>query len=110
MSLQGYPVSQTHLNLEKTRTKVSIRLSANVRCFVFQNVLVIDIDKRSFVRSQGDEHTLLPKKLEKALKTSLNMCRIDSGTVTAKCFSGLSKQANTCPCLSVCLSMCLFYF
>ncbi|XP_052799651.1 DENN domain-containing protein 2B-like isoform X2 [Mya arenaria] len=43
-----------------------------------ENVLVIDIDKRTFVRCQGDEGTLLPKKIEKALKTSLNMCRIDA--------------------------------
>ncbi|XP_060565637.1 uncharacterized protein LOC132724716 isoform X2 [Ruditapes philippinarum] len=43
-----------------------------------ENVLIVDIDKRSFIRSQGDEGTLLPKKIEKALKTSLNMCRIDS--------------------------------
>ena len=46
---------------------------------IFQNVLIVDLDKKSFVRSQGDEGTLLPRKIEKALKTVLNMCRIDTG-------------------------------
>ena len=46
---------------------------------IFQNVLIVDLDKKSFVRSQGDEGTLLPRKIEKALKTVLNMCRIDPG-------------------------------
>ena len=48
----------------------------------FQNVLIVDLDKKTFVRSQGDEGTLLPKKIEKALKTVLNMCRIDTGKLT----------------------------
>lgn len=43
-----------------------------------ENVLIVDLDKKSFIRSQGDEGTLLPKKIEKALKTVLNMCRIDT--------------------------------
>ena len=53
--------------------------SHSVSLVFFQNVLIIDIDKKQFVRCQGDENTLLPKKIEKALKTSLNMCKIDDG-------------------------------
>ncbi|XP_045177331.2 uncharacterized protein LOC123537576 isoform X4 [Mercenaria mercenaria] len=53
-----------------------------------ENVLIVDIDKRTFIRSQGDEGTLLPKKIEKALKTSLNMCRVD-------------QDARNCPDLMI---------
>ena len=50
--------------------------------YILQNVLIVDVDKKSFIRSQGDESTLLPGKMTKALKTSLNMCRVDSGKLT----------------------------
>ncbi|XP_052220267.1 DENN domain-containing protein 2A-like isoform X2 [Dreissena polymorpha] len=43
-----------------------------------ENVLIFDIDKKEFRQSLGDEGTLLPKKIEKALKSSLNMCRVDA--------------------------------
>ena len=39
----------------------------------------MDLDSKSVVRSVGDEMTLLPKKVQKALKTAINMCKIDSG-------------------------------
>ena len=39
----------------------------------------MDLDRKQVVRSMGDELTLLPKKVQKALKTAINMCRIDSG-------------------------------
>ena len=42
-------------------------------------VIIVDLDKKHVVRSMGDELTLLPKKVQKALKTAINMCRIDSG-------------------------------
>ncbi|KAJ8299543.1 hypothetical protein KUTeg_023603 [Tegillarca granosa] len=41
-------------------------------------VVIIDLDKKQLLRSQGDEGTLLPKKLQKAIKTVLNLCKIDS--------------------------------
>lgn len=31
------------------------------------------------LKSQGDEGTLLPKDIQKALKTALNMCKVDAG-------------------------------
>ncbi|KAL4225265.1 suppression of tumorigenicity 5 [Mactra antiquata] len=42
-----------------------------------EHVLIVDIDKRQFLKCQEDEGTLLPKKVEKALKSSLNMCKVD---------------------------------
>ena len=42
-------------------------------------VIIVDLDKKQVVRSVGDELTLIPRKVQKALKTAINMCRIDSG-------------------------------
>ena len=42
-------------------------------------MFIVDLDKKQVLRSMGDELTLLPKKIQKALKTAINMGRIDSG-------------------------------
>ncbi|KAL8614128.1 hypothetical protein ACOMHN_026345 [Nucella lapillus] len=43
-----------------------------------EDVIIVDLDKRQVLRSVGDEATILPKKVQKALKTAINMCKIDS--------------------------------
>ncbi len=52
-------------------------LNCELTCLL--QVVIVDLDKKQFVRTIGDEATLLPKKLQKALKTAINMCKIDSG-------------------------------
>ena len=49
-----------------------------------EDVLIIDLDKKSIVRSYGDESTILPKKLQRALKTAINMCKIDKEANSAQ--------------------------
>ncbi|XP_046546111.1 DENN domain-containing protein 2B-like isoform X2 [Haliotis rubra] len=51
---------------------------------LLEEVVIVDLDKKQFVRSIGDEATLLPKKLQKALKTAINMCKIDSESETSQ--------------------------
>ncbi|XP_046337065.1 uncharacterized protein LOC124118805 isoform X5 [Haliotis rufescens] len=51
---------------------------------LLEEVVIVDVDKKQFVRSVGDEATLLPKKLQKALKTAINMCKIDSESETSQ--------------------------
>ncbi|CAG5121199.1 unnamed protein product, partial [Candidula unifasciata] len=41
-------------------------------------VFIVDLDKKNIVKSQGDESTILPKRIQKALKTAVNMCKIDA--------------------------------
>ena len=41
----------------------------------------MNLDNKQVERSVGDELTILPKKLQKALKTAVNMSRIDSGQI-----------------------------
>ncbi|XP_070199365.1 DENN domain-containing protein 2A-like isoform X2 [Littorina saxatilis] len=43
-----------------------------------EDVIIVDLDKKQVLRSMGDELTILPKKVQKALKTAINMCKIDS--------------------------------
>ncbi|KAK6191595.1 hypothetical protein SNE40_003242 [Patella caerulea] len=40
-------------------------------------VVIVDLDKKNIIRSVGDESTILPKKIIKALKMAINMCKID---------------------------------
>ncbi|XP_064603741.1 DENN domain-containing protein 2A-like isoform X2 [Liolophura sinensis] len=40
--------------------------------------LIIDLDSKCLLKVFGDESTILPKKVHKALKTALNLCRIES--------------------------------
>ncbi|KAK3598780.1 hypothetical protein CHS0354_020893 [Potamilus streckersoni] len=43
-----------------------------------EELLVVDLDKKTLLRTQGDEGTLIPKKMQKALKSALNMYKIDA--------------------------------
>ncbi|XP_041367823.1 uncharacterized protein LOC121382310 isoform X2 [Gigantopelta aegis] len=43
-----------------------------------EEVLIIDLDKKEIVLSVGDESSIIPKKLQKALKTAINMCKLDA--------------------------------
>ncbi|KAL3842025.1 hypothetical protein ACJMK2_020094 [Sinanodonta woodiana] len=43
-----------------------------------EELLVVDLDKKALLRTQGDEGTLIPKKMQKALKSALNMYKIDA--------------------------------
>ena len=47
-----------------------------------EDVLIVNLDKKLVVRSYGDESTIIPKKLQRALKTAINMCKIDSEAST----------------------------
>ncbi|XP_076471126.1 uncharacterized protein LOC143301017 [Babylonia areolata] len=49
-----------------------------------EDVIIVDLDKKQVLRCVGDEATLLPKKVQKALKTALNMCKIDSDTMNSR--------------------------
>ena len=42
-------------------------------------IVIFDLNKKQVIKSQGDEGTLLPKDIQKALKTALNMCKVDAG-------------------------------
>jgi len=41
------------------------------------------------LKSTGDEGTLLPKNVQKALKTALNMCKFDAGKYSVLTLSPL---------------------
>uniref|UniRef100_K1QQT9 Suppression of tumorigenicity 5 n=1 Tax=Magallana gigas TaxID=29159 RepID=K1QQT9_MAGGI len=41
-------------------------------------IVIFDLNKKQMLKSQGDEGTLLPKDIQKALKTALNMCKVDA--------------------------------
>ncbi|XP_076450251.1 uncharacterized protein LOC143286535 isoform X2 [Babylonia areolata] len=43
-----------------------------------EDVIIVDLDDKRILRNMGDELSLLPKKVQKALKTAINMCKIDS--------------------------------
>ncbi|KAK3777120.1 hypothetical protein RRG08_055865 [Elysia crispata] len=43
-----------------------------------EQVFIVDLDKKSIVKCQGDESSILPRKVQRALKTAINMCKIDS--------------------------------
>ncbi|KAL8594866.1 hypothetical protein ACOMHN_016107 [Nucella lapillus] len=43
-----------------------------------EDVIIVDLDNKHVLRSMGDELSLLPRKVQKALKTAINMCKIDS--------------------------------
>jgi hypothetical protein len=44
------------------------------RFFVlFQQLLVVDVDKNRLVKSVGDESTILPRKVRKCLQTALSL-------------------------------------
>ncbi|XP_035829118.1 DENN domain-containing protein 2B isoform X2 [Aplysia californica] len=49
-----------------------------------EEVLIVDLDKKSIVRSYGDESTIIPRKLQRALKTAINMCKIDTDASNAQ--------------------------
>uniref|UniRef100_A0A2C9KTX5 UDENN domain-containing protein n=1 Tax=Biomphalaria glabrata TaxID=6526 RepID=A0A2C9KTX5_BIOGL len=49
-----------------------------------EKVFIVDLDKKDIVMSEGDESTLLPHKVQKALKTAINMCKIDSEAQNAQ--------------------------
>ncbi|GFS01665.1 DENN domain-containing protein 2A-like isoform X2 [Elysia marginata] len=49
-----------------------------------EQVFIVDLDKKSIVKSQGDESTILPRKVQRALKTAINMCKIDSEAQNAQ--------------------------
>ncbi|XP_059148527.1 DENN domain-containing protein 2A-like isoform X2 [Physella acuta] len=49
-----------------------------------EEVFIVDLDKKSIVKSQGDESTILPRKVQRALKTAINMCKIDSEAQNAQ--------------------------
>lgn len=42
-----------------------------------EEVVILDLDHRRFVSIIGDESSILPKKIQKALKTALDTCRND---------------------------------
>ncbi|XP_048727203.2 DENN domain-containing protein 2B-like isoform X3 [Ostrea edulis] len=41
-------------------------------------IVIFDLNKKQMMKSQGDEGTILPKDIQKALKTALNMCKVDA--------------------------------
>ncbi|XP_062582123.1 DENN domain-containing protein 2B-like isoform X2 [Saccostrea cucullata] len=41
-------------------------------------IVIFDLNKKQMLKSQGDEGTILPKDIHKALKTALNMCKVDA--------------------------------
>ncbi|KAL5006548.1 hypothetical protein ScPMuIL_015354 [Solemya velum] len=43
-----------------------------------EDVVIVDLDNKELLRSIGDEGTIIPKKYQKALKTALNMCKLDA--------------------------------
>ncbi|CAL1547490.1 unnamed protein product, partial [Lymnaea stagnalis] len=43
-----------------------------------QYILIVDLDKKSIVRCVGDEANLLPRKVQRALKSAINLCKIDN--------------------------------
>ena len=47
----------------------------------FLQIVIFDLNKKQMMKSQGDEGTILPKEIQKALKTALNMCKVDAGIV-----------------------------
>ncbi|XP_071120563.1 DENN domain-containing protein 2C-like isoform X3 [Mytilus edulis] len=47
-------------------------------------IFIFDLDKRQVIKSQGDEDTLLPKSVQKALKTVLNMCKVEGDLKNAQ--------------------------
>ncbi|GFO01090.1 DENN domain-containing protein 2a-like isoform x2 [Plakobranchus ocellatus] len=49
-----------------------------------EQVFIVDLDKKSIVKSQGDESTILPRKVQRALKTAINMCKIDTEAHSAQ--------------------------
>lgn len=51
---------------------------ARITAMELEDVFIVDLDRKQVLRSAGDEMTLLPKKVQKALKTALNMCKVDS--------------------------------
>lgn len=40
-------------------------------------VVILDLDRKHFVSNIGDESSILPKKIQKALKSALDICRND---------------------------------
>lgn len=54
--------------------------------------MIFDLNKKQMMKSQGDEGTILPKEIQKALKTALNMCKVDAGIVCVVFFyQGVNK-------------------
>ncbi|RUS72247.1 hypothetical protein EGW08_019988 [Elysia chlorotica] len=49
-----------------------------------EQVFIVDLDKKSIVQCQGDESNILPRKVQRALKTAINMCKIDSDAQNAQ--------------------------
>ncbi|XP_033753036.1 suppression of tumorigenicity 5 protein-like [Pecten maximus] len=48
------------------------------------DIVIFDLNKKQMIRSNGDEGTLIPKLIQKAMKTALNMCKNDSDASSAK--------------------------
>ena len=49
-------------------------------CFIvsfFRQVLIVDLDNNKLLECMGDESTIIPKKLQKALAMALHMCKED---------------------------------
>lgn len=42
-----------------------------------EEVVILDLDRKHFVSNIGDESSILPKKIQKALKSALDICRND---------------------------------
>ncbi|XP_061173444.1 DENN domain-containing protein 2B-like isoform X2 [Saccostrea echinata] len=41
-------------------------------------IVIFDLNKKQMLKCQGDEGIILPKDIHKALKTALNMCKVDA--------------------------------
>ncbi|XP_060072364.1 DENN domain-containing protein 2C-like [Ylistrum balloti] len=48
------------------------------------DIVIFDLNKKQMIRSQGDEGTLIPKLIQKAMKTALSMCKNDSDASSAQ--------------------------
>ncbi|OWF47953.1 Suppression of tumorigenicity 5 protein [Mizuhopecten yessoensis] len=55
-----------------------------VQALPLSEIVIFDLNKKQMIRSQGDEGTLLPKLIQKAMKTALSMCKNDSDASNAQ--------------------------
>ncbi|KAK3101747.1 hypothetical protein FSP39_006091 [Pinctada imbricata] len=55
-----------------------------VQTLPISEIVIFDLNKKQMVKCQGDEGTLLPKEIQKALKTALNMCKVDADAKSAQ--------------------------
>ncbi|XP_025086035.1 DENN domain-containing protein 2A-like isoform X3 [Pomacea canaliculata] len=51
---------------------------SRVLSLALEDVIIVDLDKKLVLRCAGDEMTIIPPKVLRALKTAINMCKIDT--------------------------------